>query len=498
MLERGGNAVDAAVAVAYALAVTHPSAGNIGGGGFMLYRPKGGRTVVVDFREKSPHALTSAAFDKMLKANAVGPAAVAVPGSVAGLNLALSKFGKLPRADVIAPAVELAKKGFSLGHYQALSIKWAWPDLARDLSASKTFGRKGQPMAEGSQLVQSELAKTLERIARDGDGGFYAGETARAIADLGARGGLVTVEDLARYRPAIREPLTTTFHGVTVEVPPPPSAGGVAVVLMLESLERLGSKAPPFGADDLHRFAEVARRAHAIRRFEVGDPDSIAHFDIAGKRSEWFGKLTAFPPFDPAHATPSATVHPLYEAAMRELEHTTHFSVVDGEGNAVSCTTTLSAGFGSKTMAAGVVLNNAIAAFGTVGENGMAPDKHMTTSMSPAIVRSGDQTILVTGSPGGDTIPNTVVQVIRNVVERNMSLADAIDAPRVHQGFVPDDIRYERGRPPPPGVLSELRRRGHKLSAKTNVMGDANSVLVSNGTAYGYADPREGGAAVAR
>jgi gamma-glutamyltranspeptidase/glutathione hydrolase len=498
MLEHGGNAVDAAVAVAYALAVTHPSAGNIGGGGFMLYRPKGGRTVVVDFRETSPHALTTTAFDKMIKANAVGPAAVAVPGSVAGLNLASSKFGKLPRSDVMAPAIELAKNGFSLGRYQALSIQWAWPDLARDVAASKTFGRKGQPIPEGSRLVQRELGKTLERIAKDGDGGFYAGETARAITDLGGRGGLISLEDLAKYRPVIREPMITTFHGLTVEVPPPPSAGGVAVVLMLEQLEKLGSKSPPFGADDLHEFAEVARRAHAIRRFEVGDPDAVAHFDVGVKRADWLRELATFPPFDPAHATPSAKVHPLYEAAMRELEHTTHFSVVDGEGNTVSCTTTLSASFGSKTMAAGIVLNNAVAAFGTVGENGIGPDRHMTTSMSPAIVRSGDDTVLVTGSPGGDTIPNTVVQVIRNVVERSMPLDDAIDAPRIHQGFVPDDIRYERGRAPKAAVLAELRRRGHKLSAKTNVMGDANSVLVSNGTAYGYADPREGGTAVAR
>jgi gamma-glutamyltranspeptidase/glutathione hydrolase len=183
---------------------------------------------------------------------------------------------------------------------------------------------------------------------------------------------------------------------------------------------------------------------------------------------------------------------------MRELEHTTHFSVMDGEGNAVSCTTTLSAGFGSKVMAAGVVLNNAIAAFGTVGENGAAPNKHMTTSMSPTLVRNGDDVVLVTGSPGGDTIPNTIVQVIRNVVDRGLPLDEAVDAARIHQGFVPDEIRYERGHPPPRAVLAALRHRGHKLSAKTSAMGDANSILVVNGIAHGYADPREGGTAVGR
>jgi gamma-glutamyltranspeptidase/glutathione hydrolase len=268
------------------------------------------------------------------------------------------------------------------------------------------------------------------------------------------------------------------------------------VALMLEALEKLEPRPPAFGADELHRFAEVARRAHAVRRFEVGDPDLIPHFDVAAKRTEWSAIVSRFPPIDSAHATPSASVHPLYEAAMRELEHTTHFSVVDAEGNAVSCTTTLSAGFGAKIVAAGMVLNNAVAAFGTVGANVFAPDAHMTTSMSPAIVRNGDDLVMVTGSPGGDTIPNTVVQVIRNVIEHEQTLDLAVDAPRIHQGFVPDEIRYESGRPPPKTVLAALRNRGHKLSAKTATIGAANSIVISDGVAYGYADPREGGAAV--
>lgn len=497
MLERGGNAVDAAVAVGYALAVTHPSAGNLGGGGFLLYRPKGGPTAVVDFRETAPAALTQPAFDEMIHMRAVGPAAVAVPGTVAGLDLALAKFGTLPRADVMAPAIELAKRGFRLGHFQALSIKWAWSDLARDRAAARIFGDHGKPKPEGSTLVQPELAKALERIATNGDEGFYAGETARAIADLGARAGLVTLDDLARFRPVLREPLRATFHGLTVEVPPPPSAGGVATVLMLEALDELPPEPTPLGADELHVFAEVARRAHAVRRFEVGDPDVVPNYDVAAERAEWKKTFSAFPPIDRAHATPSASIHPLYDAAMRELEHTTHFSVVDANGNAVSCTTTLSAGFGAKVVAAGVVLNNAVAAFGTVGKNVPAPNKHMTTSMSPAIVTNGDELVMVTGSPGGDTIPNTVVEVIRNAVEHGMPLDQAVDAPRIHHGFVPDEIRYERGHPPPKRVLAELRRRGHRLSAKTAAIGDANSIVVANGISYGYADPREGGAALA-
>jgi len=497
MLERGGNAVDAAVAVGYALAVTHPSAGNLGGGGFLLYRPKGGPTTVVDFREKAPAALTQPAFDEIIRKRAVGPAAVAVPGTVAGLDLVLDKFGKLRREDVIAPAVELATRGFRLARYQALSIQWAWPDLARDRAAAKIFGDKGKPKPEGAELLQPELGKTLERIAKDGDAGFYAGETARAIADLAARGGLVTLGDLSAFHPVLRQPLRTTFRGLTVEVPPPPSAGGVATVLMLEALCELRVESPPLGADELHVFAEVARRAHAIRRFEIGDPDVVPNYDIAAKHAEWQKLYSSFPPIDRAHATPSSSVHPLYDAAMRELEHTTHFSVVDADGNAVSCTTTLSAGFGSKVVAAGVVLNNAVAAFGTVGANVPAPNKHMTTSMSPAIVTSGDDLVMVTGSPGGDTIPNTVVEIIRNAVEHGMPLDQAVDAARIHQGFVPDEIRYERAHPPPKNVLAELRRRGHRLSAKTAAIGDANTIVVSSGVAYGYADPREGGAALA-
>jgi gamma-glutamyltranspeptidase/glutathione hydrolase len=501
VLEMGGNAVDAAVAVAFALAVTHPSAGNIGGGGFLLYRPRGGPTVAVEFREKAPHAVTQGAFDRMIANRARGPAAVAVPGSVAGLDLALARYGRLARADVLAPAIELARSGFRLGRYQAKTIEWAWPDLSKDRAARAVFGRGGKPLAEGALLKQPELAATLERIAKDGDAGFYAGETARAIAALAKRDGLVDEEDLAAYRAVVRTPLETTYRGLMVDVAPPPSAGGVAVAAMLRVFEKLHAERLPVGsADEIHLFAEVARRVHAMRRFEVVDPDSVPGYDLAAKERAWLDPdrlLAASPPIDPEHATPSAKVHPLYDAAMRELEHTTHFSVVDADGGVVSCTTTLSASFGARVVAAGVVLNNALAAFGTVGENTLAPGRRMTTSMSPAIVLAGGEPVLVVGSPGGDTIPNTVVRVLRNVVDYGMTLDAAIDAPRVHHGFVPDEIRLEATRLPPAPVLAELRRRGHRLSTKTGVIGDADCILLGDdGTAYGYADPREGGLAL--
>jgi gamma-glutamyltranspeptidase/glutathione hydrolase len=500
VLESGGNAIDAVVAAAYALAVTDPSAGNLGGGGILLYRARGGPTVAIDFREKAPRGVTQALFDRMIAAHAVGAAAAGVPGSVAGLNLALARFGRLGRAEVMAPAIALARDGFRLGHWQALTIKWAWPALSRDANARAIFGAGSAPRTEGSLLVQTELARTLGRIAVAGDAGFYAGETAAAMAALAKQGGLVTLEDLAAYRAIVREPLRTTYRGFTVEVAPPPSAGGVAVAVMLRLLEKLEPEPLAFlSADEIHLFAEVARRAHAIRRFDVVDPDSVPGYDLAAKRAEWFDVdrlLASSPPIDPEHATPSPAVNPLYRAALRELEHTTHLAAVDAMGNVATCTTTLSASFGAKVVAAGVVLNDSLAAFGTVGANVLAPERRMTTSMTPTLVLAGDTPVLVLGTPGGDTIANTVVRVLRGVVDHGMTIDQAVDAPRIHHGFVPDEIRYEAGRPPPTGVLAALRRRGHHLSARTAAFGDANSILLADGLAYGYADPREGGLAL--
>lgn len=500
ILEQGGNAADAAVAVAFALAVTHPSAGNLGGGGFLVYRPHGGPTRVIVFREKAPAAVTTARFQAMLAEGAKGPAAVAVPGTVAGLDLALAELGKLPRTQVLEPAIRLARDGFPLGPWQGKTIAWAFPDLSRDPAARKVFGKHGKPKAAGDLLVQPELARTLRRIAEQGDPGFYSGETARAIAALGSRGGLVTPDDLASYRAVVREPLSVPYRGLTVEVPPPPSAGGAAVAVMLTLLSRLGAeKLPPRSDGELHLFAEVARRAHAIRRFEIGDPYALPAFDWPSRSRALLDAdalLARFPPIDPDHATPSPRVSTHYAAAMRELEHTTHLSVVDAEGNAASLTTTLSASFGARVMAAGVVLNNALAGFGTVGENVLAPRREMTTSMSPVIVLAKGEPVMVCGSPGGDTIPNTVVQVLRNVIDHGMTLDDAVDAPRIHHGFVPDEIRFESAHPPGKATLAALRRRGHRLSSPSRAIGDADCIVVSAGVASGYADPREGGLAL--
>jgi gamma-glutamyltranspeptidase/glutathione hydrolase len=349
--------------------------------------------------------------------------------------------------------------------------------------------------------VQPELAATLELVADKGDAGFYSGPTADQLAALSARGGLISRADLAADRAVAREPHRTTHHGFVVETAPPPSGGGPALAAMLGILDHEhAERYPALSADELHLFAEAARRAQTIRRFDVVDPDSVPGYDLSQHEAEWLDParlLSRLSPIDMKHATASSVVHPLYDVAVKELEHTTHLAAVDSEGNVASCTTTLSASFGAKVMAAGMVLNDSLAAFGTAGASTQAPGRRMPTSMSPTLVRAGEQTVLVLGTPGGDTIPNTVARILRNVVDYGMTLDRAIDAPRIHHGFVPDEIRYEGAHPPPKATLAELARRGHRLSAKTRSIGDANSIAIAEGVPYGYADPRGGGLAAA-
>lgn len=502
ILEAGGNAVDAAIAVGYALAVTHPSAGNLGGGGLLLVRPAQGPTTAIDFREAAPAAITSERFSQMLAHKAVGPAAAGVPGTVAGLNLAHERFGRLPLSQVIDPAIRLARDGFRLGDRQAMTIAWAWSDLVHNPAARIIYGDHGQPRKAGTRLVQPDLANTLARIAKDGTSGFYDGVTAKAIVASMKSEGFMTLADLSAYHASVRDPLRVPYRGLTVEVAPPPSAGGVAVAQMLLLRERYREYRYPEGsADELHFFIESARRAYATRRLDVVDPESVQGYDLMAKEAEWLDEdrlLSKYPAIDPEHATPSSSIDPLYPKLLQELEHTTHFAVVDADGMVVSCTTTLSAGFGAKFVAAGtgVVLNNSLAAFGSVGVDLPLAHRKMGTSMSPTLVLDGDKPVAVLGSPGGDTIPNTVVQVLRNIVDYSMTVDDAVDAPRVHHGFVPDEVRFEQKRPPPKKVLEALAAKGHHFSSKRSEMGDANSIVLVDGVAWGYPDPREGGLAL--
>ncbi|HEX2880898.1 MAG TPA: gamma-glutamyltransferase [Polyangiaceae bacterium] len=509
MLRQGGNAVDAAVAVGYALAVTHPSAGNIGGGGFMLVHLAGKSTQALDFRERAPKQLSQEQFDAMIQAGARGPAAAGVPGSVAGLVFALSKYGRLSPQVVMAPAIRLAREGHRIGKQQALALGWAWGTLQRDPEARRIFGHASTPKTkspkkEGELLLQPELAATLERIVDQGSPGFYQGPTADAIVRSMGKVGLINYPDLIEYTPALRKPLAFPYRGLDVEVMPPSSAGGVAVASTLLMLEKLNpATVSPSTPESLHLLIEVARRTHTERRFGVMDPETTDYDDTA-RRARWLSPSSwfdAMPPIDPKKATPSRAVHPLYEAAVRELEHTTHFSVADSEGNVVSCTMTLSAGFGASFVVpgAGFVMNNSVAAFGTVGDSTPKPNRRTTSSMAPTLLLQHGQPIAVLGSPGGDTIPNTIVQVIRNLIDAQLPLEDAIDAPRIHHGFVPDEVRYESLFPLPAATQSALRALGHKLVAR-RVIGDANSIVrnpfLPKPITWGYADPREGGLAL--
>ena len=499
ILERGGNAIDAAVAVAYALAVTHPSAGNLGGGGFLLVRPKGGPTLALDFRESAPLGLTRDRFDAMQRAGGAGAASVGVPGSVAGLEAAHDRFGRLPRAVVLAPAIALAGE-HTLGVHQAALLSGSFRQLRSDPAALRIFGKDKQPLAAGARLVQRDLQATLQRVADRGRDGFYAGVTADALTRL--PGSNLSACDLQLYQAKWREPLRFRYQGLNVETMPPPSAGGVAVTQMLLMLQALHAETRGHdSAAELHLFIEASRRAQAERRFGVVDPDSLRPEAYALRRARWLDPnawLTPAP-IDPEHATPSASLPLAPQDASSEAEHTTHFSVIDAEGMVVSCTTTLSASFGAKIVApgTGVVLNNSVASFSATGENQPVGGRRTVSSMAPTLVLLGAEPLLVLGTPGGDTIPSTIVQVLRHVVDHGESLSAAVNAPRIHQGFVPDVVRYEPGNAPSPGVLRELTRRGHRLKPARAAIGDANEILVLGKTAWAYADRREFGLALA-
>jgi gamma-glutamyltranspeptidase / glutathione hydrolase len=507
VLGRGGNAVDAAVAVAYVLAVTHPSAGNIGGGGFMLVRMASGEAHAIDFRETAPKAATTEKMMAMIDSGAIGYASTAVPGTVAGLELARAKLGTLPLADLMAPAIQLAKKGHPLGKRQALALAWQWEKLKRDAAARSIFGRghkgAGGPLGEGQRLVQKDLAATLERIAREGPADFYRGETAKRIARaMKDHGGDVTLDDLAAYEPKLREPLRFTYRGFTIETMPPPSMGGIAIAQTLMTLERLRSFEAPVGsAQALHLFVEAAKRSYAERRAVGADPDFYPKDmppDALSRMLSTTHLMGERAPIDPTRATPPEKIAAL-PAELPESPETTHFSIVDRQGNAVSCTVTQSAGYGSKVVIpdTGVLLSNALGAFSETGVNAVEPGKRMASSMAPTLASRGGRVELVLGSPGGDTIPNVVAKVTENLIDGGMTVDRAVLAPRLHHQWLPDRIRTETSFPLPSAVVADLQRMGHEVVASPTPLGDANIIVVDPDThaAWGFADPREGGLA---
>jgi gamma-glutamyltranspeptidase/glutathione hydrolase len=514
ILRRGGNAVDAAIAVAFALAVVWPEAGNLGGGGFMLVRMPNGKTEAIDYRETAPAAATR---DMYLDANGNviarrsthGWMAVAVPGTVAGLRMAHERHGKLPWRELIAPAEKLARDGFVVSEH--LADRASWPAHAERLElfaeARRIFGN----LRVGERLVQRDLAATLARIANN-PRDFYTGETARrVVAGMRANGGIITATDLASYKPVIREPLRGTYRGYEVLTMPPPSGGGVALIEMLNmlaayDLETLGWHS----SQHVHTLVEVMRRAMADRAQYVADPaftdvpvarlTSTAHADARRKS------------IDPEHASDIGPGE-----LPNESQNTTQLVVVDKDGGVVSNTFTINDSFGSGAVAKGTgfILNDemddftsklrAPNAWGFVqGErNIIAPGKRPQSSMCPTIVMKDGRVAFALGSPGGPTIPTNVLQVISNIVDFGMNVQEAIESPRVHHQWMPNLIAWEE-RALPADVRDRLAAMGHKFvdhpgtptTEGERFLGDVEVVAIDrDGIRHGGADPRRGGAA---
>lgn len=507
ILRKGGNAVDAAVAVGLALAVTYPIAGNLGGGGFMVVRMADGRTAAIDYREVAPararrDLYLDADGNVRPEASTTGYLAVGVPGTVAGFGLAMERYGKLKWKDVVEPARKLAADGFPVSHIFERTLKAS--KLERFPESRRIFLRNGDPYREGEIFRQPDLARTLERLRRHGPREFYEGKTAELLAeDMRANGGLITREDLRAYTPVVREPLRGTYRSYEVVTMPPPSSGGVALIQMLNMLERYDvAKLESQSSAKYHLLTEVMRRAFADRAEFMGDP-AFVRLPIAGLTSKRYAAdLVKGIHLD--KATPSAQVRAGRPAAY-ESPQTTHFSVVDGEGNAVSNTYTLNTAYGSGVTATGtgVLLNNEMDdftskpgvpnVFGLIqGEaNAIQPGKRPLSSMTPSLLLKDGKLFLVVGSPGGPTIINTVLQTIVNVTDHRMNLRQAVEAPRIHHQWLPDVILTEPFGMPG-DVAEALRRRGHQLTDEPRYIGDVQAIMVdpASGTRLGVSDPR--------
>ena len=526
IMKSGGNAIDAAVATGFALAVVHPEAGNIGGGGFMLIRTADGTAHFIDYREKAPATATADMYldaqgNVIPNASLVGYKAVGVPGSVAGLAYAQKKYGKLSLAQVMAPAIKLARDGYPLAWEDAREFEDE--DLAKFPASRHIFQRDGNFYKQGEVFRQPELARTLERIARNPDD-FYHGDMAREIAaDVAKGGGLITAADLAAYEVKEREPIRGTYRGYDVLSAPPPSSGGVALVEILNILEGYDlAKTGNRSAETIHLTAEAFRRAFFDRAEFLGDPDfakipvaqlldkryaagwretvSLTHASVSKelRRPEIFNELERY-----------AQQHPQTMGAVREPENTTHYSVVDPDGNAVAVTTTLNDSFGSRVTVAGLgfLLNDEMDDFASKQgvpnvygliqgpANAIGPGKRPLSAMTPTIVTKDDKLFLVLGSPGGPTIITTVANILMGVVDFGMDIQEAVNAPRFHHQWLPDSILLEDRISPDTQAL--LRTRGHNLVVR-HFWGDGECIAIDlkTGERLGASDGRNNGKAV--
>lgn len=515
ILAAGGNAVDAAVATAFALAVTYPRAGNLGGGGFMLVHMRAeGKTVTIDYRETAPAAAARDMFigeDGAVDTESIRHThkAAGTPGTVAGLLYAHEKYGRLPRKAVLAPAIRLADKGYPLSYFAAAMLEAERDLLSRDPTAfAEFFKPDGSGYLPGDIMRRKDLARVLKAIAKNGRAGFYKGWVADAIADdMAANGGLVTREDLAAYTVVERAPVTGHYRGYEIHSMPPPSSGGVHIIQILNMLEtRPAYASDGDSAEALHFMAEAMRRAYADRAVLLGDPDFV-DVPIEGLISKAYA-IRRVADIDPKKATPSSELRE-GDPTPYESPDTTQISVVDRDGNMVANTYTLNLSFGSGIVVpgTGVLLNNEMDdfsaapgqpnAYGLVGgeKNSIAAGKRPLSSMAPTLVFKDGEPFMATGAAGGARIITTVLQVIVNVVDRGMNIADATDHPRIHHQWLPDTLYYE------PGLSEDAKRlleaKGHELTP-LDWYARPQTVLYKDGWTYGYTDTRmPGGGACA-
>ncbi len=509
ILKQGGNAVDAAIAVGFALSATYPYAGNIGGGGFMLIRLADGRTTFIDFREKAPAA---ASRDMYLDANGnptkesiEGWRSSGVPGTVRGFELAHNKYGHLKWDALVQPATELAQKGFPVSYALAESLK-AKRSFADDPNSKKIFQNNGAGFQAGDILQQPELAATLQRIRSLGAKDFYEGQTAHLLADAMAKhGGLVTLADLKNYQAVERVPLTGSYRNYTVISAPPPSSGGIGLLQMLGMLDGSGyEKSGAGSAASIHYVAEVMRRYFADRSEYLGDPDFVKVpvsklLDPAYIRSRRAS-------IDPAHVTASAQLKPGLPA--NESSETTHYSIVDSQGNAVAVTYTLNEAYGNGITVPGLgfLLNDEMDdftskpgspnMFGLIqgSANAIQPAKRPLSAMTPAILLRDGKLFLVLGAPGGPRIITAVLQVILNVVDFGMNVQDAVDFPRFHHQWMPDKLSLESGISP--DTVQLLKARGHQVDNSPGlVLASVEAIAVDGGWLQGASDDRRAGKA---
>lgn len=507
ILKKGGNAVDAAIAVQFALAVVYPAAGNIGGGGFMVLRQADGLTDCLDFREKAPlaadrHMYLNENKDVIEDLSTMGHLASGVPGTVDGMFKAYEKYGSLPFEELIQPAIDLAAQGFILTEREAEGLNESREDFIQYNTVRPDFLLKEEGWKAGDTIVMEDLAKTLTLIRDNGRDGFYAGETADFIvAEMERGGGIISKEDLAKYEAQFREPVVSTYQDYKVISMPPPSSGGIALVQLLQSVEDfpvadMGHNTVP----TVHLMVEAERRVYADRAMHLGDTDfyPVPVQELIEKEYN----VSRMESFSENKATPSSQISAGNPTPVESIE-TTHFSVVDAKGNAVAVTTTLNGGYGSNVVVAGsgFLLNNEMDdfsikpgfpnMFGLVGgeANAIVPEKRMLSSMTPTIIEKGGKLYMVVGTPGGSTIITSVFQTILNVIEHGMGMQEAVNAKRFHHQWKPDSI-FTENNTFDQETITKLQSLGHHI-VEWGEIGRVDAILVlPDGKLEGGADPR--------